>query len=246
MSQELAQKEHTHVAQVSDSESIMQVISRAASDPQTDVDKLERMMAMYERMEAKKAESAFNAALVTAQQGMRTIGADATNPQTRSKYATYAKLDRALRPVYTNHGFSLSFDTGDSPLEQHVRVICHVSHAAGHSRTHHVDMPADGLGAKGNAVMTKTHAAGSAMSYGMRYLLKMIFNVAVGEDDDDGNRGSIERVSEEQAANIRALMQEVGANEKAFCKYMMAKDVDDIRADSYDDAIKALEKKRGK
>jgi hypothetical protein len=26
------------------------------------------------------------------------------------------------------------------------------------------------------------------MSYGMRYLLKMIFNVAVGEDDNDGNQ----------------------------------------------------------
>ena len=32
-----------------------------------------------------------------------------------------------------------------------------------------------------------THATGSAVSYGQRYLLKMIFNVAVGEDDRDGN-----------------------------------------------------------
>jgi hypothetical protein len=48
-------------------------------------------------------------------------------------------------------------------------------------------MPADGKGAKGGDVMTRTHATGSALSYGMRYLLKMIFNVAVGEDDDDGN-----------------------------------------------------------
>jgi hypothetical protein len=48
-------------------------------------------------------------------------------------------------------------------------------------------MPADGKGAKGGDVMTKTHATGAAMSYGMRYLLKMIFNVAIGEDDKDGN-----------------------------------------------------------
>src|SRR5690606_15862485 len=48
-------------------------------------------------------------------------------------------------------------------------------------------MPADGKGAKGGDVMTKTHAAGSAMSYGQRYLLKLIFNVAIGENDDDGN-----------------------------------------------------------
>ena len=32
----------------------------------------------------------------------------------------------------------------------------------------------------------KTHAVGAGMSYGMRYLLKMIFNIAIGEDDDDG------------------------------------------------------------
>jgi hypothetical protein len=48
-------------------------------------------------------------------------------------------------------------------------------------------MPADGKGAKGGDVMTKTHATGAAMSYGARYLLKYIFNVAVGEDDNDGN-----------------------------------------------------------
>ena len=68
-----------------------------------------------------------------------------------------------------------------------MRVLCYVSHSAGHTRTYQCDMPADGKGAKGNDVMTKTHAAGSAASYGMRYLLKMIFNIAIGEDDTDGN-----------------------------------------------------------
>jgi hypothetical protein len=62
-----------------------------------------------------------------------------------------------------------------------------VTHRDGYAREYHIDMPADGKGAKGGDVMTKTHAVGSAVSYGMRYLLKMIFNVAVGEDDDDGN-----------------------------------------------------------
>ena len=44
-------------------------------------------------------------------------------------------------------------------------------------------------GAKGGDVMTKTHAAGSALTYGQRYLLKMIFNIAIGSDDD-GNAAS--------------------------------------------------------
>jgi hypothetical protein len=35
------------------------------------------------------------------------------------------------------------------------------------------------------------HATGSAVTYGMRYLVKMIFNVATGENDDDGNAARI-------------------------------------------------------
>ena len=91
-----------------------------------------------------------------------------------------------MRPIYTKHGISLSFDTADGAPLDYVRIVCYVS-KGGFSRTYHVDMPADGKGAKGGDVMTKTHATGSAISYGQRYLLKMIFNVSTGEADDDGN-----------------------------------------------------------
>jgi hypothetical protein len=170
--------------------SLIQAIAAAASDPQVDIEKMERLWAMHERMTNRSNEEAFNSAMSRAQAEMRPISTDATNPQTRSRYATYAKLDNALRPIYTKHGFSVSFDNGEGAPEGHVRVLAYVSHSGGHSRTYHCDMPADGKGAKGGDVMTKTHASGSAMSYGMRYLLKMVFNVAVGETDDDGNGGS--------------------------------------------------------
>lgn len=163
------------------------IFERLLRDPEVSADKVERFMALWERGEAKKAEGAFNVAMSAAQSEMRPVAADADNPQTRSKYASYAALDKALRPVYTKHGFGLSFNTGETPSSDVVRVLCYVSHVAGHSREYHIDMPADGKGAKGGDVMTKTHATGAAVAYGTRYLLKMIFNVAVGEDDDDGN-----------------------------------------------------------
>jgi hypothetical protein len=165
----------------------MALFERLARDPNTSVEKIEGLMALWERAEARRAEGAFNSAMSAAQKEMRPVAADATNPQTRSRYASYEALDRAVRPIYTGHGFGLSFDTGDGAPAEHVRVLCYVTHSGGHARTYHVDMPADGKGAKGGDVMTKTHAAGSAMSYGQRYLLKLIFNIAVG-DDDDGNR----------------------------------------------------------
>jgi hypothetical protein len=174
-------------AMTSDTASLTQAIITAAHDPAVQIEKMERLLAMHERITAKDAEKAFNDAMTRAQTSMGRISADAVNPQTRSQYATYAQLDRRLRPLYTANGFSLSFNTSPEAGEGYARVLCYVSHSAGHTRTYQCDMPADGKGAKGNDVMTKTHATGAAMSYGMRYLLKLIFNVAVGEEDNDGN-----------------------------------------------------------
>ncbi|MBG6289477.1 ERF family protein [Pseudomonas nitroreducens] len=165
---------------------VLQVIQKAASDPGCDIDKLERLLAMKERMDARSAEVEFNDALSRVQARMGRIEADATNNQTRSKYATYGKLDKALRPIYTSEGFSLSFGTEEAPVGM-VGMVCFVSHRSGHTRQYRAHVPSDGKGAKGGDVMTKTHAFGSGTSYGMRYLLKMIFNVAIGEEDDDGN-----------------------------------------------------------
>lgn len=183
---------------------IMHAITAAANDPNVDVDKMERLLAMHERMHARAAEQKFNAAMTKAQAAMGPVSADAVNAQTRSAYATFTQLDRALRPIYTKNGFALSYDTDVSPKENHVRVLCYVSHAAGHMRTYKCDMPADGKGAKGGDVMTKTHAQGSAMTYAQRYMLKLTFNVAIGEEDDDGNRAG-KKSSEADVAAEQAL-----------------------------------------
>lgn len=167
---------------------LIQTIAAAAENPKVDIEKMERLWVMHEKLTARAAEQAFNDAMSAAQAEMGPISADATNPQTKSQYATYAKLDGTLRPIYTRHGFAISFNDGDGAPESHVRVLAYVT-CAGHTRTYKADMPADGKGAKGGDVMTKTHASGAARSYGMRYLLKMIFNVAVGEFDNDGNGG---------------------------------------------------------
>lgn len=208
--QEISTTGGSELAERQDVDPILVMIQSAVRDPATDVDKMERMFALYERQQGKQAEAEFNKSMNEVQKNLRRIAADAHNPQTRSKYATYSALDRALRPIYTEHGFSLSFDTGDTEKPETVRVICHVSHASGHTRTYHADMPADGKGAKGNAVMTSTHATGSAMSYGMRYLLKMIFNVAIGEDDDDGNSANAKVISDSELTDLVSLIDELG------------------------------------
>ncbi len=196
---------------IDESASLVATIAALAANPQVDVDKLQRLMDMHDRMAQQRSKAMFNEAMSAAQQDMRPVSADANNPQTRSKYASYAALDNALRTIYTKHGFGLSFDTGESGATDVVRVLCYVSQSGGAEKTYHIDMPADGKGAKGGDVMTKTHATGAAMSYGMRYLLKMIFNVAVGEDDRDGNEPKQPRTDKKAPAGFDDWLMDLSA-----------------------------------
>lgn len=230
-----------------ESAAIFQIISRLASNPAADPDKIERFLAMREKELNRMAEQSFNSAMKAAQSEMRTIGTDANNSQTKSKYATYAKLDSVLRPIYTKHGFSVSFDEDDSPKADHIRVLAYVAHEDGFTRTYRKDMPADGKGAKGGDVMTKTHATGAAASYGMRYLLKGIFNVAVGEEDVDGNVPNEQDgpISPEQAATIRKLLEQSGTEAEKFCEWAKIDAVPDLPARHFDKAVNVLTQRIG-
>ena len=89
--------------------------------------------------------------------------------------------------------------------------------------------------------MTKTHATGSAMTYGQRYLLKMIFNIAVGEDDDGNGAGDTNApISEEQAQTIRDLLEKSGANIEKFCAYFKIEAIPNLKVKDYQRAVAAI------
>lgn len=231
---------------ISEGAALVQMIERAARDESVNVDKMRELLAIRREIVAEQAQHAFNAAMTSAQMEMRPVVADASNPQTRSKYASYLALDKALRPIYTKHGFALSFNTAEGAADEYVRVTCDVSHNAGHTKRYQIDMPADGKGAKGGDVMTKTHATGSAATYGTRYLLKMIFNIVVGDDDDGNAAGAGEKIMPDQADSLRAMIEEVSADEAKFCKFFKIERLEDLPVVRWGDAVKALEAKRAK
>lgn len=239
MTQQLATIPDTQVISA-DARSIIEVISRASADPNTDVDKLERLLGMYERITARHAETTYSESMNAAQEAMGPVSQDASNQQTRSKYASFAALDKAIRPIYTRHGFSLSFDTGDGAPENHVRVVCKVSHRAGHSERPHLDMPADGKGAKGGDVMTKTHATMAAISYAKRGLLKMIFNIAEGDDDGNGASANTASITDAQVETIFDLIKRSKADTAKFCAHFKIDGVPDLPAKDYARAVEML------
>jgi hypothetical protein len=226
----------------------------AAKNPEVNIDKLRELMRMQEEILNREAKRAFNSAMTLAQGDMRHVIAKTPNKQTGSVYAKYDALDTMVRPIYVKHGFTLSFDTADSPFPDCVRVICDVSHSGGYEKQKHIDLPADGKGAKGGDVMTKTHAVTSAVSYGMRKLLQMIFNIAIAiaGDDDDGNGASAKELSPEEVAgrmaNLEKLLAEVAKDKEkdtaALLKWLGVETLEDAARRQYEKAVTGLENKR--
>jgi hypothetical protein len=237
-----AERGQQAVVPASDASAIIQVIERAARDPSVDIVKMKELFAMRKEIMLEVAEAAFNSSMNAAQKEMRPIAADAENTQTRSKYATYAKLDRALRPIYTKHGFAISYDEGDSPKPDNVRCLAYVSHPAGFTRTYRRDMPADGKGAKGGDVMTKTHAVGAAHSYGDRYLLKGIFNIAVGEDDNDGNYDEGPMLTADQVKQVERRLNEANVDLAGFLEFWQVAEIAHIPACNFALIMQRLDK----
>jgi hypothetical protein len=75
----------------------------------------------------------------------------------------------------------------------------------------------------------------------------------VGEEDDDANaavankpqNGTTEYITEKQAADLKALIEEVGETEDRFIKWARIQSLGKLPASAYSNAVKKLEAKRG-
>jgi hypothetical protein len=205
------------------------------------IDVIERLAALQEKAMSREALIDFNEALNRVQEKIKRIAPDLENPDKKSKYASYAAIDRVIRPIYSAEGFSLSFTHADSPKPDHVRIVCRVSLRA-HVEMYQIDMPVDTTGPKGTAMMTKTHATAASDSYGKRYLVKDIFNIAIGEEDRDGNAITFS-VLDERLDWIESCRDETELQKIFTQAYKDARQVNDQRA--MQALIAAKDKKRG-
>lgn len=169
----------------SEAGALISMIERAARDPVVDIAKMERLFDMQERAEKRRAETAFNAAMAAAQAKLEPVGRGSKNTHTGSTYADLATIAEQAQPIVARHGFGLSFGTVQATMPDHIRMVCDVTHAAGHTKRYESEIPYDLAGSQGKVNKTKVQAFGSTTTYGRRYMMMLIFNIATA--DNDGN-----------------------------------------------------------
>lgn len=223
---------------------LLDVIARAARDPNVDITKMERLFELQERVQDRNAKVSYQTALAEMQPRLPVISERGKildrNKQTQSTYAFWEDVNEHIKPLLAEFGFSLSFRTGKAGSDVTVTGI--LAHRDGHSEETTMSLPADGSGSK-NAVQ----AVASSTSYGKRYTAFALLNITTRGEDDDGVRaGAPAAISEEQEATIEALIQDVGADRTRFLRYIKVSAVSDILARDYQRVVNALEAKRSK
>jgi len=228
---------------VQNATSMLAVIGKMASSPEVDIDKVERLMALQFQMCDRENELAFNLAMSSAQAEIGIIEKNQRNDQTRSNYSDLGQIVSIVTPIYTKHGINISFDSGKL-ADECIPITAFVS-ACGHTRAYNYESPLTDKGIKGNVMMTPAHARGSAISYGRRYLVCMIFNIATVDDDGNYASGRVEtnHIDQSQVDNIRSLIEKSGSDEVRFLRHIKASSVEEINAAAYDFVVDLLNKK---
>lgn len=164
-----------------ETKAVLGIIERAATDPNVDIDKMERLLEMHERISARNAETAFYAAMSEMQTEIPIIAEDGLiKAGTReTSYSTLENIVEIVKPIMKSHGFNVMFltDTKDNVIT----ITGLLSHKLGHKIQTSITLPADNSGAK-NLVQQ----IGSSVSYGKRYVLCSLLNIATKNEDDDG------------------------------------------------------------
>jgi len=224
-------------SEAQESDTILQVIERASQNADFDVEKMERLFSLYERNKAREAEMAFNAALSALQPRLPVINKEGqikVGDQVRSRYARFEDINEAVKPLLADEGFAINFRTNMEDGKLAVTGV--LSHRLGHHIDTTLVLPMDTSGSKNNV-----QSIGSTVAYGKRYTMIILLNISTSEDNDGDN---IPKITEEQEANLQALIDEIGVNETAFLGFMHVTKLSDIQAAAYQDAVRALEKKR--
>jgi hypothetical protein len=178
-------------------------------------------------------------ALAAAQGEMKNPALDSVNPHFKSKFANLAAVRNAVIPVLAKHGLFCAQNLTNT--ERGIACTTIITHKSGQQMTFGpLEMPAMKPDAQG---------LGSAATYARRYALMAALSI-VGDEDDDGNAAAKSNgkdagvITASQAADLEALIEEVGADKAKFLKFVKVASVDQIRASSYAECVRQLEAKR--
>ncbi|MDE2233868.1 MAG: ERF family protein [Patescibacteria group bacterium] len=228
------------------------LLREMAVDPSVDPAKMQAILDVQERMMKKRAEQAFDEAMLRIDQELprlvkntpveyEKVKGDPKSKYTAFKYIKYEDVDANLRPLMKREGLRISFTSvpriGDGGGTM---VTAKLTHRFGHFIEASMSVALDNSGGKSNL-----QGMGSSIAYARRVLTCMLFNIVTVGEDKDGVR-DVEYINTEKAVEIDQRLRSLSDHDvyrPKFMAYMKVDNVDKIIETDFLKACNALDAK---
>lgn len=225
---------------------LLQAIVAMASNPAVDVQKLDAILKMQERLEGRQAQVEFNGALARLAAKMPRVKKNGRVELGQGKgsypFATWEDIDRIIRPLMAEEGFTLAFDSQPRQGDGGGLIVTGtLLHRDGHAKSASLPLSLDTGPGRNNV-----QAMGSTLSYGKRYCAEMLLNIVREGQDDDGARGGAEPITDEECAELSRGLSETSSNLTAFLQFMGVAMIPEIQKRDLARARNAINIKRKK
>lgn len=204
---------------------------------------IEQMKGLVEWDEARRAKAEFNKAFSEAKAKFKSAKKTGHNKHLQSHYSTLLDYDEATREALGQSGLSWRHVPKSLPGDI-TSITCILAHKGGHSEEATMEAPSYSMT---NNAVNKLQSVGIVATYLKRMTLASLLGlVSDAEFDNDGNGGEKhEVISEHEAANLKALAEEVKANKADFLKFFKIEKLEDMPKAKLKQATQMLEAKRG-
>lgn len=149
-----------------------------------DVEVMERLLVMRDKLKSEQAKEAFDKSMATFQAQCPTI--QRTKQGYNYKYAPLEAIVEQVKGLLAESGFSYTFDTDEA--DGAVIIYCKVKHIQGH-----MEVSKATITRETTTKMNASQQSGAAMTYGKRYAFINAFGILTGDEDVDATTPKTEK-----------------------------------------------------
>ena len=210
------------------------------------VEALEKLVGLYERVEDRRAATEFTAALLSFQAQCPPVRHNRTASfATRAGssftygYADLAGICRTVNPILHPLGLSYTWDSRVSDDGTRIGVTCTVTHTAGHSVRASFEAPVD----KGAGTSAAQDYA-KILTFGERKSLVQVLGIFTADEDTDAALAG--PITNEQYATLEDLLGASDVDRVKFLEYLKVDKLSELPVSRYDRTVRDLKARQAR
>jgi len=223
-------------------QSEVSIFIQQAIENKLPVETMERLFVLQKEFKAERAKEEFVKALANFQKEVPVI--EKTKPvynkdgvTIRYSYAPMDSVIKQIKDTVSNNGFSYNWDSKRE--NEHIKVVCKLTHIAGHSEQSTFDVPI-----VKSQFMSSPQSYATAQSFAKRYTLLNVLGIGTADEDTDAEDTDNNGEAKSEKAKIMFRLKRLGheTETKAQVENAVKQDTQlDLKEENFSEIISRLD-----